>query len=92
MPDVFRPPEACCSLEWTVVINGKECDMWGFGMMVLQIISNFVLNDIEEVREWNLDVNPIITKALEVSNMNHPEKQFILKTVVYYTDLDYVLK
>ncbi|GIY99765.1 protein kinase domain-containing protein [Caerostris extrusa] len=53
LPYIYRPPEACQTLGSDIVIDGRAYDMWGFGIMTLEIFTHFVLaSNINDCNHW----------------------------------------
>ncbi|GFX57581.1 protein kinase domain-containing protein [Trichonephila clavipes] len=66
LPYIYRPPEACQSIGSDIVVDGRAYDMWGFGIMVLEIFTHFVLAaNIPDCTSWVKEVYPTLFNILQ---------------------------
>ncbi|GIY65597.1 protein kinase domain-containing protein [Caerostris darwini] len=66
LPYIYRPPEACQTLGSDIVIDGRAYDMWGFGIMTLEIFTHFVLaSNINDCNHWIKEVYPTLFNVLQ---------------------------
>ncbi|GFT50675.1 protein kinase domain-containing protein [Nephila pilipes] len=71
LPYIYRPPEACQSIGNDIVVDGRSYDMWGFGIMTLEIFTHFILAaNIPDCSNWVKEVYPTIFNTLQ-------EREFI---------------
>ncbi|GBM98244.1 hypothetical protein AVEN_85503-1 [Araneus ventricosus] len=66
LPYIYRPPEACHSLGSDISIDGRAYDMWGFGIMAVEIFTHFVLaTNIPDCKNWMKEVYPTLFSILQ---------------------------
>lgn len=69
MAAAHRPPEASEVLGSDVIIpDGQSCDLWGVGVMLVELLAGFPLARLVEGRgDWQEQVHPVLNTVLQVS-------------------------
>ncbi|KAF8764121.1 Extracellular signal-regulated kinase 7 like protein [Argiope bruennichi] len=66
LPYIYRPPEACQTLGSDIFIDGRSYDMWGFGIMAVEIFTHFVLaTNVPDCKNWMKEVYPTLFSILQ---------------------------
>ncbi|KAG8183903.1 hypothetical protein JTE90_002471 [Oedothorax gibbosus] len=83
MPDPFRPPEASLYFGYEAPIpSGEACDLWGCGIMLNELGSNFpLLYAKPEKGNWEKHVYPVLLESLQTET-------FVARVQLTYNDVD----
>ncbi|KAG8195594.1 hypothetical protein JTE90_002213 [Oedothorax gibbosus] len=82
MPLKLRPPECCISLGSDPLIPyEKGCDLWGFGIMLLELLAYFPLVEVETGENWHTQVYPVLFKVLQ-------KEEFFKRVKSVFEDVD----